>query len=266
MIGFAEVNEIKIRYQSQGKGEPVVLLRGIGENSDWWEPEVVERLSGSFNVILPDNRGTGYSPASRDNEFTIGLMASDLAGLLRELDIETANIVGMSMGGMIALEFAITFPQMARKIIPCSTRCGGKKSIMPVPGLLTTILDGRGGLDAVLGRSASVLFTPDYIEENPDRIAGLKKRASIKPTSGRNLAKQFMAVAAFDRCDALPSIEAPTLVLAGDGDELIPAGNAEIIAGLIPGASLKIYENASHGISNQYPERFCEDVTAFING
>ena len=101
-----KVGDVNLNYDVDGKGDPLLMIMGLGASSAQWDPELVEDLARTFRVITFDNRGTGQSDKP-DVPYSIEMFADDAAGMLEHLDIPTAHIFGVSMGGMIAQEFAL---------------------------------------------------------------------------------------------------------------------------------------------------------------
>ena len=115
-----KVNDIRVYYEVKGEGFPLVMINGMNDNLNCWDSRLTEALSKKFKLILFDNRGAGRSDVS-NREFTIGLFADDTAGLMNALGISRANVLGISMGGMIAQELAINYPRDVSRLILCST-------------------------------------------------------------------------------------------------------------------------------------------------
>ena len=124
-----KVNDINIYYETHGEGEALVLIMGYGGNSSGWFRQI-PGLSQEYGVVAFDNRGTGQSDKP-DIPYTMEMMAGDIAGLLEAIGIGAAHIYGVSMGGMLAQEFALRYPGMVISLILGCTTCGGSHSIMP---------------------------------------------------------------------------------------------------------------------------------------
>ena len=120
------VNGIKIYYEEQGKGEPLILINGLAFPMDLWFAQIRE-LSKDFRVIALDNRGIGRSDQP-DEEYSIAMMASDAVGLLQSLGIAKAHVVGLSMGGFISQEIALSYPEVVNRLILVATGMGGTRS------------------------------------------------------------------------------------------------------------------------------------------
>ncbi len=263
-MDFVKVGDLNICYELKGEGHPLVMLRGLTENMDWWEPTLLEELAKRYRLLVFDNRGAGRTVTPREGDITIPQMADDTAGLMDALGIERAHVVGVSMGGMIAQEFALRHPQKVDKLVLCVTFCGGKNTVIASKEVLTMIADGSGGPEAVAGRAMSLLFTQEWLDSNPEYAGEFLKRYMRAPATGHNTVRQFAATTKLDTFDRLPSIKAPTLVLCGTEDLLIPPINSRTIAEQIPGSKLKEYEGVAHGITNQCQEEFLVDLLEFL--
>ena len=141
----ALANSIHIHYDIHGAGEPVVLIGGLGSDAYLWTRQI-PALAQGFQVIAFDNRGAGASDKP-DEPYTIPMFAADTAGLLDALGIEKAHIVGASMGGFIAQEFALTYPQRVNRLVLACTHFGGPNAV-PIPqATLAGMLNRTGDPD-----------------------------------------------------------------------------------------------------------------------
>lgn len=143
----AKVNDINIYYDVHGDGFPLVMVMGFLGNADCWDPRMLPVLSDKFKVIVFDNRGAGRTDISA-KEFSIKLFAEDTVGLMDMLNISRAHVLGISMGGMIAQEVALNYPERVEKLILASTFCGGPHSML----IDTADLDRMSGLLEKLDR------------------------------------------------------------------------------------------------------------------
>lgn len=257
------VGDIDIAYRLIGEGHPLVLIQGLTGTLDWWDPEFVDALSRRYQVLLFDNRGAGRSDAP-DGEWSVPQMAEDTLGLMDALGIESAHVLGYSMGGMIAQELALLHPERVDKLVLCVTFCGGRVTVQASREVLSKLMDRSGTTDEQVERFATLLFAPDWIEENRSVLGDFKERYLIAPTSDHNAARQFMATVKFDASGRLDQITAPTLVMCGAADILIPPENSRTIAEGIPGARLLAYPDAGHGFVWQLREQALEDLTDFL--
>ena len=124
-----KVNDIKMYYDVQGEGFPLVMVMGFLGSASCWDPRMMAPLSDKFKVLVFDNRGAGRTDVS-EREYSIKLFASDTVGLMDALNIPRAHVLGISMGGMIAQEVALNYPKRVEKLILASTFCGGAHSVL----------------------------------------------------------------------------------------------------------------------------------------
>ena len=253
----AKVGDLRIHYEASGEGEPLLLIMGLGANLDWWDPRLVEALSRDFRTLRFDNRGTGRSGDSEE-EYTMRTLADDAAGLLDALAIPRANVLGASMGGMIAQELALAHPERVGRLVLYSTHCGGPHSVPPSPEALGIMarLAGAASTDEAARLTTLLCFTKESVEENPAAVESWRREAFKVPTSQATLLRQLQAIAGFDAYDRLPGLKVPTLVLHGARDILIPPENGSVLAKAIPGSRLVVLEHSAHGLA--------EDVEAVI--
>ncbi len=184
---------------------------------------------------------------------------------MKALGIERAHVFGVSMGGFIAQEMALLFPEAVEKLILGCTHCGMEHSI---PGFfkVASFLE-KGGFkstDEILNDTLSVLFPRDFIAQNPELIEEVKRRHLTPPPSFSGAHRQFGAAQRFSSFDRLGKINAPTLVVTGDQDVVVPLENSEILASRIPGARLKILRGCGHSFVNQVPNQLSEVLKEFL--
>ena len=245
---FAKVNGVTIAFRVQGEGPPLVLVMGYRLSSAAWPAPFIEALTRQFSVITVDNRGTGLSDKPVDG-YAIANMARDVAGLLDELKISHTYILGYSMGGAIAQEFSRQFPDRVLGLVLCATMCGGPRAIYAPPSVVRVMreLDGLTP-EQIARRIWKVTYSPGYLEQHREMAEDQMRREIAAPTPLHAADLQFQAFAEFDCSKALPDIQAPTLVLTGDLDQLISPQNSKMIASLIPGARLIIIPGCGHRV------------------
>ncbi len=264
---YAESNGIDIYYEVAGEGPPLLMIMGLSANLYWWDPALLERLAERLSVITFDNRGAGRSSKPR-GEYSIEGMAADAAGLLRSLGINRAHLLGVSMGGMIAQQLALDHPGLVDRLVLCCTNCGGREQVLASPEVYAALRAPRRGLSAeeVARAALPLLFPTEFMRDHPDRVEGFLARYLRAPMPAHCFFAQLAAVARWGSYGQLPEIEAPTLVLTGDSDVLIPPVNSRILAERIRGARLLEYRGGGHGFFAQFPERVAEDVLRFLEG
>jgi pimeloyl-ACP methyl ester carboxylesterase len=260
----AEINDLSICCELGGEGYPLVLIIGFAADISWWDPELLDDLRKSYRVLAFDNRGAGRTSTPDEGVFTLEMFADDTASLMDAFGIERGNVLGLSMGGMIAQELALKYPHKVEKLVLCATHCGGGEHIPTSEEVIKIIADRSGGIDGIFQRILQLMWPSDYLEANPEFVRRFRERFMVAPITGENAMRQFMAILNFSTCDRLPEIKAPTLVAAGNKDILIPPENSRIIAERIPGAKLIEYEGAGHGFIWQRRSEFEKDLLEFL--
>ena len=258
------VGDIDISYEVMGEGPPLVLIMGLTATMDWWDPQFLDALSRKRQLLIFDNRGAGRTGAPADQKFTISQMADDTIGLMDALGMDRADVMGVSMGGMIAQELALSYPERVNKLVLCVTFCGGENTVYTSKEVLGRLVDRSGTTEEMVARFATLLFPDEWLEQNSGYLGDFAARYMVAPTTDHNAAMQFMATTTFDTYDRLPSVDKPTLVACGAEDILIPPENSRIIASRIPGARLVEFEGAGHGFINQQREQFLELLEDFL--
>ncbi len=247
---FIENQGVKIYWDEEGQGAPVLLIMGLGAASAlWWRTRPV--LAARYRTIAFDNRGVGKSDVP-PGPYSLALMASDAAAVLDAARIERAHIFGISMGGMIAQEFALQYPNRVLSLILGCTAPGGPHAVRAEQAA-TDALRARTTMTVEEAERALIPFL--YDQSTPrSRIEEdlVKRRACYPPPAGYTA--QLQGIMQWQAYDRLPHISAPTLVIHGKNDRLVPPGNAELIASRIPGAQLVLVPAANHLFTTDQPE------------
>jgi len=263
---YADINDIKIAYGVHGSGPPLVLIMGYRLSSSAWPLDFIEALAARFTVVLFDNRGTGASDKPTIG-YEISNMAKDVCGLLDHLEIARANILGYSMGGAIAQEFVRQFPDRVLGLVLCATMCGGPRAIYASPSVVRVMRELDGLKPEEIARQIwSVSYSAGYLENHRELAENQMRREIAAPTPLHAADLQYQAFAEFDCSKALPNIQAPTLVLTGDLDQLISPQNSKFIASLIPGAGLLVIPGCGHRMMWEATDESVVVVTEFLSG
>ncbi len=263
----AQIGAVKIHYTEAGEGEALLLIMGFGMPGDAWVG-VLPFLQG-FHAIYFDNRGTGQSDKP-EGPYTIAQMADDAAGLLAALRIERAHVYGVSMGGMIAQELVLRHPQRVRSLVLGCTMCGGEHATLGAPEVIDILLEmvqgmGRTDPQTWVDRQLPIVFPREWIAANPGIRDMLVMLAPLLPPTPPETAQRAMAgMFGWSTYDRLPQITAPTLIIHGDQDVIIPVENAYVLQERIPGAQLHIVKGAGHGYPAQDPVGVHQLVTDFF--
>jgi pimeloyl-ACP methyl ester carboxylesterase len=235
----------QIHYEALGRADaPVLLLvMGMGLSSRSWHT-LPELLRDDFRVVVFDNCGTGRSSVPRAL-YRIADMADDAAAVLDALGVDRAYVFGLSMGGMIAQELALRYPERVRALVLGATFAAHLRSKKPPPAvafeLLRALLRGARLPPAQLAR---LLVSPGYFSRDPGGFGRWMRRIERLP--GSVALRQITAVALHDTRRRLRGLKVPTLVVTGDADRLVPPANSHALARLIPGARLLVVPGAGH--------------------
>jgi 3-oxoadipate enol-lactonase len=243
--GFADANGARLYYEVYGKGEPLLLIPCLAMNHVKWAGEVPV-YAREFKVIVYDPRGTGQSSFPKGVELSTALMADDAAALLDAVGVDAAHVLGCSIGGMVAQEMALRHPEKVRSLILGATKPGGPHSVpsedWAVAALVASFTQGAEAPNLL-----ESMFSPGYLAEHrSEAIAAYMPSPDYPQTPSDVIMAQSQAGATHDTYDRLPSITAPTLVIAGADDPFARAENSRILAERIPGAELILLEGARH--------------------
>jgi pimeloyl-ACP methyl ester carboxylesterase len=258
-----DVNGIKIYFEIHGKGDPLVLIMGLRRNVEWWYCQI-PALSEHFKVIAFDNRGAGRSDKP-ETDYSIRLFADDTAAMMESLDIKRAHVLGISMGGYIAQELAINYPDKVRSLVLGCTGAGGERSVRMSPERMKKFT-GNEGLtpEEILRKDMDIYFSDRFIEDHPDKIKEFIKISLRYYQPAHAFERQFAACLKHDTVDRLRPMSAPTLIMAGDDDPLVPSENSRILKELMPGSKLCLYPGCRHGFFIEEADGFNKEVTSFF--
>ncbi|WP_350344320.1 alpha/beta hydrolase [Proteinivorax tanatarense] len=263
-MAIVKVNDISMYYEVHGEGEPLVLIEGLGYSTWMWYKQLPV-ISKYFKVIIFDNRGVGKTDKP-DCEYTIEMMADDLAGLLRSLNIKTTHILGVSMGGFIAQQFSANYPEMVDKLILCSTSFGGPNSI-PIPQeTLDIMMKGGGEYKTILDikKAISTAFYNGKIPEDKEVLEKIMQEKKQEPQPKYAYQRQLMAGASFNGEDNTQRIKADTLIVAGQKDEVVPPQNAYLLNERISSSEVEIIEKGGHVFFMEQPNKSNEVFLNFL--
>jgi pimeloyl-ACP methyl ester carboxylesterase len=263
---IVKVGDINICYEIHGEGEALVLIMGYGGSSGQWFRQI-PGLSRDYRVVAFDNRGTGRSDKP-DVPYTMQMLAQDIAGLLEALAIDAAHIYGVSMGGMIAQEFALRYPEKVISLILGCTVCGGAHTTPPDAEAMTVLFDmermKRLTPEEAARESLPFLCSQEFIDNNPDIVEQWIAKSVEYVTPVHGYMRQTEAIMGHDAYDRLPQIKAPTLVITGTADRMVPFENSRLLASRIPNAELVILENVGHGFFIEAAEEADKAILDFL--
>jgi 3-oxoadipate enol-lactonase len=250
----------RIFWEESGSGEPLLLIMGLGYSSVMWH-RTLPIVSAHYRTILFDNRGVGKSGVP-SGAYSIAQMASDAAAVLDAVGVARAHVFGVSMGGMIAQEFAINYPDCVSRLVLGCTACGGRNSVQAAANVLAVVM-ARAKMTPEEGAKAMAPYIYDA-STPPERIEeDLALRRRDYPQADGYLG-QVQAILAWSSFDRLNLIQAPTLIIHGETDQLVPPENAPILASAIAGSRLVMLPHASHLFTTDQPEASHREILAFL--
>ena len=260
---IAKVGNLSLYYEIFGDGAPLVMIRGVGSNVDHWY-EQVETFSKKYRLLVFDNRGIARS-SEPGGPFSTRDMATDTITLMEAVGIKKAHVLGYSMGGMIAQEIALNYPEKVDGLILVATDCGISLRVKAKPEV-TRLFSDMVYLATPEAKSASYdcLFAKQTINAHPEVIARYEEVSMRFPAPQQILLKQWDAVTQHDACNRLQDIASPTLTITGSEDELIPPQNARVMAEQIPNAELTVINGGGHLFLIEQPEQFNNAVMGFL--
>jgi len=253
-----EVAGREFHYERAGSGEPLLLIQGMSGTHVSWGQAFKGALEESFDVVAFDNRGIGLS-GPVDGPFTIVEMAEDTAALLEALGLESAHVVGISMGGMIAQELALAEPARLRSLTLGCTYCGGPGSqLMPEENLQKLVAGmASGDRDKAIRAGYEVNLSPTF-RADEGAYAAFHEMATSVPAAKATIELQAQAIFSHDTSGRLGEIEVPTLILHGTVDGVLPFPNGELIASLMPAARFEVFEDVGHMFWWEQPQHSAE--------
>lgn len=250
----------ELRYEFRGKrGSPAVIFTGsLGTDLTMWQPQA-DRIKPRFCTLRYDIRGHGSS-AVPPGPYSMADLGSDLVGLLDRLGIERASLCGLSIGGMISMWVAAHAPERVERLVLCCTSAQLGPPETWRERAATVRAEGVGAIaDAVLGR----WFTPRFAAAHPEVIERMRGMLTATPPEG--YAGCCEAIAAMDLTPDLPSVTAPTLVIAAEQDPSTPPEHGRRIAELIPGARFELISPAAHIATVERPDLTTAMILRFLS-
>lgn len=247
------------REAGDARGLPVVLLHAFPMSSAMWAPQL-DALKG-YRVILPDFRGFGATPLSAP--WFVEHAVDDLFETLTSIGVEKAALVGLSMGGYVALRAVEKNPSRVKALVLCDTRAEADGNEAKVKRAAAVDFIRTRGVGPFLDPFLSDALAPKTKSEKP-KVVEFLKDVALKASPDAVMAALAALASRGDMTSALPAIKAPTAVLLGSQDKITPLPLAEAMRARIPGAELHLIPDAGHFSNAENPEAFNERLVSFL--
>lgn len=274
-VQYATLHGYKRAYRMAGSGPAVLLLHGIGDNSLAWEP-LFQQLSEKFTVVAPDFLGHGFSDRPRA-DYSVPSFANGMRDLLTYLDIERVTVVGHSLGGGVAGQFAYQYPELVERLVLVGTG-GVTRDVNPVLRALTlpfseyvlgaVSIPGVFPAFSVAARTLKNVVPTALFSDNNEIVRVLERMpekgsAEVFARTLRSAVDwRGQVVTMLDRCYLSAGI--PTLIVWGSDDQVIPVAHAHMLHSAMPGSQMVIFDGAGHFPFRDDPDRFLDLFFTFV--
>lgn len=256
-------SKIDIHYEVKGEGPSLVMLRGLARNSMHWLG-FDQKAADHFRVVTIDARGLGQTSRAMSAFDSIYDLAGDVVRVLDAEQIESAHILGVSLGGMVSMAMGLNYPERASSLIAINSSFAGSTYPRLSRDAVMVLLRAIAPSPDVYRDLARLLLGPDANDEVRQRLASdwlaIDRSMQTSPTL---VVKQLIAAFRFRVADDLAQIKKPTLVLFGEGDQFVPNINSRAIARLIPGAELIGIPNGGHELMLDCPAEVLRELIRF---
>jgi pimeloyl-ACP methyl ester carboxylesterase len=265
---LVQVRDVEFAYRRFGRrgGLPLLLLNYFAANMDDWDPKVTNGFAVEREVILFDNAGVGRSTGETPS--TVAAMTKGCVDFCRALDLKNFDVVGFSLGGMIAQQLAFEYPDMIRRVILLGTGPRGGEGMTFTELSLDLLRDPVALLMNAFftANESSQAAGQAYIERLKLRVADRDAPVSMKAAGAQLEAiREWGSIPSTDRYAMLPRIHQRTLIVHGSKDIVVPPINAFLLAQHLPDAQLVMYPDASHGAQSQHAEVFLQHARLFLD-
>jgi len=261
-MNFIEVDGIKTAYVDRGEGDALVLLHGLGGDHKEFDL-FIPVFTRYFRVLAVDLPGHGQTMMP-DKIYTPYDHAQHIISLLDKLRIRKVNVLGLSMGGAIAIELALNYPERIRKLILVSTSARIAKS--PGESVIMRWIKAyeEGGWEAYFNEEIKSIFHPNFLKKNYEAIMKLKD--AWKERKFDTIIWAVKGLENWDKTDKLSKINIPTLIIHGDSDMIIPVDEAKILHKKVSTSKLHIFEEAGHAAILEKYNQFIDITLKFLQG
>jgi 3-oxoadipate enol-lactonase len=251
-----------IAYRVSGQGKSIVFCHALATRQELWDRQRTA-LSRKFSVVSFDLRGHGESPAPGSGDYSFESQADDVAALMDHLDISSAVLVGISVGGEIAQVAAARYPQRFVRLVLSSTACHTTPA--RASAWESRIQEAeRLGMSGIASATASRWFGENFASANPEAVEWC--RHCVASTNLESYVGLARVIQVMDLRPTLGTIVCPTMVLCGDQDHNTGPKAAQVLAHLIPKSQLAIFEGAGHFPNIEVPDHFNRSIEEFVGG
>jgi len=257
------VNDIEMYYEIQGEGDPLLLIAGIGQDHHTWGL-MAPRLQAHVQLILPDNRGVGQTDMP-NMTYTVELMADDFLALLDALEIDSAHVVGHSLGAAIGFEMGRDHPERVRKVVMMSGLYPGPKVAMPSPEAMEVLTDRSGEPEDLVKRGTRIATAPGFEERQPELFAMLVQAGLNRTQPPTIYQRQSTAGGLYVQEDHLDDgFDPPLLLVYGESDVVAPPDNGERIQDELLDAEMVLIPDAGHFLHVEQPAAVSDAIIEFL--
>lgn len=260
-MATVRIDDIAVNYEIHGDGEPLILINGLADDLTSWAFQT-EEFARHYQTIVFDNRGIGGTDKSA-GRYTTAQMAADARGLLDALGIQKAHVLGVSMGGMIAQEFAIAYPERVDKLLlccTCSEPSAFDRRLYKIWELTAPLL----GLPQMMKEVLLWCFTPEFFQQHPDAATEFEEALTGIAQPLDAYLGQLYSIQVHDATARLDRISAPTLVLGAPKDLIFPPNQSRQLHEGIAGSQLRFTAHGGHAFLWEAPDEFNAAVLQFL--
>jgi pimeloyl-ACP methyl ester carboxylesterase len=264
MTSYATSDGVRLAYEELGEGDPLLFVQGLGYDRHGFGP-LPHLLAEDFHVVVFDNRGVGESDVPA-GPYSVPMLAADAIAVLDAAGIESAYVLGVSLGGFIAQELALTYPERVLKLVLCATAPGSVPPSHPMPARGVDAFSRFPAMEREAGLRLMVenSLGDHGVRERPELVEEIYRYRIERAPTLAGWQAQAYAGATFDAYERIPEISKSTLVIQGGGDTVIDARNAELLVERIPDARLELIPERGHLVLWQEGEALAPVVREFL--
>jgi pimeloyl-ACP methyl ester carboxylesterase len=271
-IKLAKMGNVTLGYRMVGEGPLLILAHGARTNMHSWDPDLLKKLSESFQVLIFDYPGIGYSTYKK-MQFSAATIIDCLHGLIDKLKLKPAALIGYSFGGLIAQKFAIKYPRELKALVLIATTCGGSEAVWcdeEVVQKLTRSSEQEIPSEEHFQQMMSVMFIPEVLPRLIERVRKIMVSSAIEGLVSREMQQKERQVIEQWRVDdhlakQITKLKLPVLIIAGKQDVVVPFANTGLLKKKFSNAKLVSYDDAGHGVIYQYPLDIADEIKKFLS-